>query len=129
MEFKEYSDYFIIPETVDIVFRGLIQEDTIQLWSGASAEMQLSGEGAFSLWDETIVGHNVEIIEEEKIVQQWYFGQADETHPSLVQLALFPHKKGTSIHVKHTNIPADVYENIVSGWQNTYMRSLIQFYK
>ncbi|MEO5967988.1 MAG: hypothetical protein ABIP68_07435 [Ferruginibacter sp.] len=39
------------------------------------------------------------------------------------------HKHGTSAELKHTNIPDDVYDNIVEGWEENYFGSVIEFYE
>ncbi len=80
----------------------------------------------FSLWDESIVGRNLEFEADKKIVQQWYF---DQEEPSIVTIKLHPHKQGTSIELRHTNIPDDEYEEIVEGWNQTYFASLEEFYE
>ena len=48
-----------------------------------------------------------------KIVQQWFFEGHDEA--SIVTLLIHPHKKGTSVELKHTNIPDDAFDNISEG--------------
>jgi len=80
----------------------------------------------FSLWDGSIVGKNIEFDDGKKIVQQWYFG--DQEEPSIVTLKLHPHAAGTSLEVRHTNIPDNDYEDITDGWTHTYMAALEDFY-
>ena len=71
-------------------------------------------------------GKNLEFETGKKIVQQWYFG--DQEEKSIVSLILHPHKQGTSVELRHTNIPDEAYEDIVEGWNETYFRSLEDFY-
>jgi len=42
---------------------------------------------------------------------------------------LFAEKNKTSLELRHTNIPDDDYDNIVDGWNNVYVGSLIEFYE
>jgi activator of HSP90 ATPase len=81
----------------------------------------------FSLWDGSIVGKNLEFVEGQKIVQQWYFDGQDE--PSIVTIILHPHKKGTSAELRHTNIPDEVYDEFAEGWDAYYFGPLIEFYE
>ncbi len=124
---KDFKKYFIINTTPDQVYLALTTEATIHLWSGDKAEMRTEPGTEFSLWDGSIVGKNLEFDEGKKIVQQWYFGEQSE--PSIVTIKLHAHDQGTSVEVRHTNIPTEAYEDIVEGWINTYMASLQEFYE
>ena len=62
----------------------------------------------------------------EKIIQQWYFG--DHPEESLVTIKLHPHAQGTSVELKHVNIPDEDYDDIVEGWNTEYFASLHDFY-
>jgi hypothetical protein len=42
---------------------------------------------------------------------------------------LHPHKDGTSLELKHTNIPDDAYEDMVEGWNDVYMQALLDFFE
>jgi len=81
----------------------------------------------FSLWEGSIVGKNIEFEEGKKIVQQWYFGEQEKD--SIVTIILHPDKQGTSVELKHTNIPDEAYDDIIDGWKNTYFGSLQEFYE
>lgn len=123
---KDYKKYFIIPAEPEMVYQALTTEATILLWTGDYAEMQAEPDTEFMLWDGSIVGMNLEFEPGKKIVQQWYFDEQDE--PSIVTIKLHAHKQGTSLELLHTNIPDEAYDDIVDGWNNTYMRDLIEFY-
>jgi activator of HSP90 ATPase len=124
---KEYRKYYLIPAEPEAVYAALTHPGTIHLWSGEEAEMSTEPGSEFSLWEGSIVGKNLEFEEGKKIVQQWYFGEHPED--SIVTIKLHPHKKGTSVELRHTNIPKEAYEDIVEGWDGTYFRSLIAFYE
>lgn len=80
----------------------------------------------FSLWNGSISGKNIEFIENKKIVQEWYFGEQEEQ--SIVTINLHPAKGGTSLELRHTNIPDDDYDDIVAGWNELYFGSLADFF-
>ena len=124
---KDFKKYYIVPAPPEEVYLALTNEATIQLWSGDKAEMKAEPGTEFSLWDGSIVGKNLEFEISKKIVQQWYFG--DQTEESIVTLKLHPHDHGTSIELRHTNIPDDDFEDITDGWNNIYMASLQEFYE
>ena len=78
------------------------------------------------MWDGAITGKFIELEPYKKIVQQWYFGEEEQ---SIVSIKLHEHKKGTSLELNHQNIPSEAYDDIVEGWNETYMASLIDFYQ
>ena len=123
---KDFKKYFVIPASPEDLYLALTNPNTIHLWSGEVAEMSTEPGSEFSLWEDSIVGKNLEFEENKKIVQQWYFGEQEE--PSIVTFKLHPHEQGTSLEVRHTNIPDEDYNDIVDGWNNTYIGSLIDFY-
>jgi uncharacterized protein YndB with AHSA1/START domain len=124
---KDFKKYFIIPAPPEDVYLALTVETTIELWTGDPAVMKAEPDTEFSLWDESIVGKNLEFEPNKKIVQQWYFG--DQEEPSIVTIKLHSHEDGTSMEVRHTNIPDKDYEDIADGWTNSYVAGLIEFYE
>ena len=124
---KDLKKYYLIPASPEDIYLALITPSTIHLWSGEPANMSEEPGSEFSLWGGSITGKNIEFVKNEKIVQQWYFG--DQLEESVVTLLLHPHKKGTSVELKQTNIPDDDYDDIIEGWDEVYFASLIEFYQ
>ena len=124
---KDFKKYYIIPAQPEELYVALTNPATIQLWTGEKAEMSTEPGSEFSLWEESISGLNLEFEEGKKIVQQWYFGEQEE--PSIVTIKLHPHKQGTSVELRHTNIPDVEYDSICEGWDESYFRSLMEFYE
>ncbi|MFZ2904869.1 MAG: SRPBCC family protein [Cyclobacteriaceae bacterium] len=124
---KDFKKYYIIPAPPEDVYLALTNEATIHLWSGDKAEMKAEPGTEFSLWDGSIVGKNLEFEPGKKIVQQWYFG--DQPEASIVTMKLHVHDHGTSVELRHTNIPDDDFTDISDGWNNIYFGSLKEFYE
>ncbi|QHT68639.1 ATPase [Rhodocytophaga rosea] len=124
---KDFKQYYIIPATPEEVYLALTHPLTLQLWTGDKVEMSTEPGSEFSLWDGSIVGRNLEFEEGKKIVQQWYFG--DQSAESIVTIKLHPHKKGTSVELRHTNIPDEDFADITDGWNQTYFGALQEFYE
>ncbi len=123
---KTYKKYYKIPASPEEIYLALTNPLTISLWSGEKAVMSTEVGSEFSLWEDSIVGKNLEFEENKKIVQQWYFGEQEED--SIVTIKLHPDKKGTSVELTHTNIPDEDFEDIVEGWDGTYFAFLYDFY-
>lgn len=124
---KEFKKYYRLPATPEEVYTALTNPLTIELWTGETAEMSTEPGSEFSMWEGSIVGKNLEFEADKKIVQQWYFdGQPEE---SVVTIKLHPDKSGTSVELKHTNIPDAEYEDIAEGWDNSYFGALAEFFE
>ena len=122
---KDFKKYFIINAEPEIIYVALTNPYTIRLWSGEEAKMSTIEGSEFSLWEGSIVGKNLSFDENKKIVQQWYFGEKEE---SIVTIKLHKHKQGTSVELHHTNIPDEAYEDIIEGWNFNYFDALSEFY-
>ena len=123
---KNFKKYFQIPEKRDQVFLALTNPLTISLWSGEPAEGTDKVNHEFSIYNGSIVGKVLEIEENKKICQQWYFGDSEK--PSIVDLILHDLPNGTSLEVRHSNIPDEAFEEITDGWENIFFRDLLDFY-
>jgi activator of HSP90 ATPase len=124
---KDFKKYFTISAPPSDLYLALTNPLTIHLWSGEEAVMSTEPGSEFSLWEGSISGKNLEFEKDKKIVQQWYFGEQPE--PSIVTIKLHPDKEGTSVELRHTNIPDEDYDDIVEGWINAYFGSLQEFYE
>lgn len=124
---KDYKKYYIVNAAPDLLYLALTNPTIIKLWSGEEAEMSTEPNTEFSLWNGNICGKNLEFVENKKIVQEWYFGEQQE--PSIVTILLHEHNKGTSVELRHINIPDDDYSDIVEGWNSEYFGALQDFYE
>jgi uncharacterized protein YndB with AHSA1/START domain len=125
---KNYKKYYIIPAPPEEVYLALTVPTTILLWTGEEAVMSTVPGSEFSLWDGSIEGKNIEFVESKKIVQEWYFGDQEES--SIVTIILHADKSNsTSAELRHSNIPDEAYEDIVEGWNQSYFGALQEFYE
>lgn len=123
---KDFKKYYTLTASPAEVYLALTNPAIIQLWTGEKADMSTEPGSEFSLWDESITGKNLEFETDKKIVQQWYF---DQETPSIVTIKLHFHKDGTSVELRHTNIPDEEYSEITDGWNDNYFASLDEFYE
>ena len=124
---KDFKNYYIIPANPEEVYLALTTPLTLNLWTGSEAVMSTEPGSEFSLWDDSITGVNIAFEENHKIIQKWHFGEQEED--SIVSIILHPHAKGTSVELKHTNIPDADFEDIVEGWNDSYFGALQEFYE
>jgi len=124
---KDFKKYYKINTEAEILFSALTNAATIQLWTGEPAVMEPVEGSSFSLWEDSIVGKNITIVPGKKLVQEWYFGEQEP--PSIVTIILHKDKSTTSVELRHTNIPDEIYENITQGWNENYFGALGEFYQ
>ena len=126
-DLKDYKKYYQLKAEPEFVYKALTNPLTIALWTGAKAEMSTDVSSEFSLWDGDITGVNLEFEEGKRIMQKWNFGEQEED--SIVEIKLHENKKGTSVELRHTNIPAEHYEEFAEGWDEYYFGALQNFYE
>jgi activator of HSP90 ATPase len=123
---KNIKRYYILNADPKDVYNALTNKNMLEIWTGEKAEMETVAGSAFSLWDGSISGVNLEFEENKKIVQQWFF--EGETENSIVTMKLHPHKRGTSLELLHTNIPDEAFDNISDGWDEDYFGALNELF-
>ena len=124
---KDFKKYYLVPATPEEIYTALTNPFTIELWTGDEAVMSTEPGSEFSMWDGSIVGKNLEFEEGKKIVQQWYFDGQPEA--SIVTIKLHPDRKGTSVELRHSNIPDAEYESFADGWDSSYFGPLADFFE
>jgi len=124
---KDFKKYYIIPTEPEEVFTAITNPFTIELWTGYKAIMDSNVDTEFSLWEGDITGKNLEVIDNKKVVQEWYFG--DQSVKSIVTINLFDNKKGTQVELIHKNIPDEEYEDIIEGWNEYYFGAIKSFFE
>lgn len=123
---KDIKRYYTIGAEPSDIYNALTNVKMLEIWTGEAALMPLEPNAEFSLWDGAITGINLEFEKNKKIVQQWFFGEEDEA--SVVTIKIHPHKKGSSVELRHTNIPDDAYKNISEGWDEDYFGALNELF-
>ncbi len=115
-----------IKASPDEIYRALTNPFTIELWTGEPAVMSEEPGSPFTMLEGAINGKNIVFDPDKSIRQKWFFG---EDHASEVFIELFPDKNHTRVVVLHTGIPAEAYENMLTGWKEVYLASLQDFFE
>ena len=124
---KTIQQRHLIHATPEEVFAALTNPFTIELWSGYPAVMEATEGFEFSIFDGDIAGRNIHVIENERLVQEWYFGESAEE--SIVTITLKKHEVGTRVMLEHTNVPDETAEELEEGWTNYYWGAIKDFFK
>ena len=122
---KNLQRIYQIKSSPEEVFNAMTNPLTLELWTGYPAVFEPEANTEFSLWDGDIVGMNLEIVQNKKIVQEWYF--EDNQEPSIVTLELIIQNNKTQVDLSHTNIPDDAFSNIEEGWNKYYFGTMRKY--
>lgn len=116
---KPISQSYEIAATPAQVFAALTKADVIQKWSGAPAQIDAQPGTEFVLFGDNIVGKNIEVVPNKKLVQDWV-EKSWETR-SKVTFTLKESKGGTTVDILHEGVPDAAVENISGGWKDYFM--------
>ena len=123
---KDFKKYYTLNASVDEVYQAITNPLSIKIWTNSETVMEMVTGSEFSMFDGEITGKNLEFEENKRLIQEWYFGNPE--NPSIVTIKLYPKNDATSIHLVHTNIPDDAYEEMIEGWDDIYFGQLEEFF-
>jgi uncharacterized protein YndB with AHSA1/START domain len=124
---KTIRQHYLVNASPEEVFAAITNPFTIELWSGYPAQMEAKEGTEFSIFDGDIAGRNLKIVENQQLVQEWYFGDSPEQ--SLVTIDLKAHKEGTRVLLEHTNVPDEEFDDFLEGWNEYYWGAIKEFFK
>jgi len=95
----------------------------------ANGEASISPDegGAFSCHGGAILGRQIELVPNKRIVQAWRVGDWEPGLYSLVCITLIPDSDGTKVVLDHTGLPEGHAEHIASGWHARYWDPLRKY--
>jgi activator of HSP90 ATPase len=92
-------DFKVAPSKV---YEALLGGKQFAAWSGLPAEIDAHEGGPFSLFKAQIVGRNVELVADQRIVQAWRPAHWDAGIYSIVKFELKSHGAGSTLLLDHT---------------------------
>ena len=101
------------------VWQALVDPKIIEKWSGINSKMSGEVGEKFELWGGDIHGTNTEVIENKKLVQDWYGGKWDNS--SKVTFLLIGKNSETHVELIHKDIPDNEADDIEDGWKRYYL--------
>ncbi len=95
--------------------------------TGHPAKISRDPGGPFSLFGDYIVGRQIELIANERIVQAWRVANWEPGIFSIARFELTPQDAGTKLIFDHTGFPAGTADHLASGWYAHYWDPLHKF--
>ena len=102
------------------VYELLMDEKKHALFTGAKAKISKKVGESFSAYDGYIVGKNVELVPDKKIVQLWRASDWQKGYFSIVTFVLKEKKGKTELTFVHEGVPVECVEDISQGWKDHY---------
>jgi activator of HSP90 ATPase len=109
------------------IYEALLDSKQFATLTGMSAEIDPKAGGAFATFGGLIVGRNIELIPNQRIVQAWRPTHWDPGVYSLVKFELKPRGAETTIILDHTGFPEGDYDSLNAGWKPRYWDPLKKF--
>lgn len=114
--------------SVERIYQVLLSSKDFTAFSGAAAEIDPKPGGTFSMFGGLVVGRNVELVPNQRIVQAWRLsGEFPEGVYSLVKFELKAVESQTRIVLDHTGFPEGHYDHLYEGWHSHYWEPLRKF--
>ena len=95
-----------------------------QFTGGAPAQIDPAAGGAFSCFGGMIIGRNVELKPDARIVQAWRAGNWPEGVYSVVRFELTGEGAATTLTFDQSGFPEEQREHLDAGWHKMYWEPL-----
>lgn len=109
------------------IYDALLDFNQFAAFSGMPAEINREAGGAFSTFGGRIVGRNVELVPNQRIVQAWRPTSWEPGVYSIVKFEFKEHGSQTKVVLDHTGFPEGSFRHLDSGWSLRYWDPLRKF--
>ena len=106
------------------VYEALMDSRKHAAFTGAPARISRAVGGRFRAHGPHLMGINVELTANKRIVQAWRAADWPKGHFSIVTFDLKPTGAGTSLAFTQVGVPTQRVRSIDSGWKNYYWKPL-----
>lgn len=116
---KTITHVYKIHAAIEKVWKALVDPNIIDQWGGGPARMDDKEGTAFTLWGGDIHGKNISVVQNKKLIQEWFGG--DWSTPSKVTFTLRNKGQMTELHLLHEDVPDADAADIDDGWKRYYL--------
>ena len=109
------------------IYEILLDSKQFVAFTGMPATIDPPAGGAFSMFGGMIVGRNIELIPNQRIVQAWRPTHWDPGIYSVVKFELKPQGSSTLLILDHTGFPEGEYDSLFKGWGLRYWDPLKKY--
>jgi activator of HSP90 ATPase len=109
------------------IYEVLLDSKQFAAFTGLPAEIDPKAGGAFKMFGGMIVGRNVELMPDQRIVQAWRPASWGPGVYSIVKFELKSQGSGVLVVLDHTGFPESDFDGLTSGWPERYWEPLKKF--
>jgi len=109
------------------IYEALLDSKKFSAFTRLSAEIDPKAGGAFTMFGGLIVGRNVELIPDQRVVQAWRPTHWDPGVYSIVKFELELLGSETKVVLDHTGFPEGEFDSLNIGWNQRYWDPLKKF--
>lgn len=110
------------------VYEALLDSKQFTDFSARAAEINREVGGAFSLFKGHIIGRNLELVPNLRIVQGWRVVTWPEGAYSIARFDLKPQGSGTHVVFDHIGFPEGLHDHLAQGWEENYWSLLKKYF-
>ena len=110
------------------LYEALLDSKQFSEFSGRPAEINREVGGAFSLFKGHIIGRNLELVPNQRIVQAWRVVTWPEGAYSIVRFDLKPQGSRTRLVFDHIGFPEGLHDHLAAGWEENYWSLLKKYF-
>ena len=110
------------------VYAALLNEKQFAAMTGAPAKLGPNEGDAFSLFGGAIVGRNLELVADRRIVQAWRDSDWGPGVYSVARFELNAAGQGTHLVFDQGGYPLSDYASLVSGWHSHYWEPMKKYF-
>lgn len=108
-----------------VLYEAWVDADQHASFTGAEATAEARIGGRYTAWEGYIEGTFVDLEPGRRILQRWRTSEfATQDPDSLVEVLLEPAAAGTTLHLRHTGLPAGDGPKYAQGWRDHYFEPL-----
>ena len=109
------------------IYNILLDSKQFTTFSGEPAEISREVGGAFAKFGGKIVGRNVDLVADQRIVQAWRPASWDPGEYTLVKFVFKPEGAQTKVVLDHTGFHEGDFGHFDSGWREHYWEPLAKY--
>ena len=111
------------------VYGALMDSEKHAAFTGDKADISREVGGAFMVFDNYATGKNVELVPDQKIVQDWRAADWPEGYFSRITFELTAVPEGTRLDFTHAELPEGTEEEFTQGWIDNYWEPMKAFFE
>ena len=124
---KTIKQTYLIKAPIREVWKALVDPKYINAWGGGPAKMEGTEGFRFVLWGGEIFGKNTQVVENAKLIQEWWDRAGKWDEPSIAEFELVQKGDKVKLTLTHANLPDESKKDIDEGWKKFYLGPLKKY--